>query len=134
VGLVAPLLPPFGDLAPSGAGPDLRSPIARDRAVAESDHARAQPWDSNWHDPEAVRIYEVKSLAIGLAAGIIFDHRDPCAPCSGPDELLGDANWWMPKWTGTLLRIEQDDAREADEQADEASGARHPTAATCPCR
>ncbi|HEY8645328.1 MAG TPA: hypothetical protein VIL77_05545 [Gaiellaceae bacterium] len=20
-------------------------------------------------------------------------------------KLLGDANWWMPKWTGTVLRI-----------------------------
>jgi putative drug exporter of the RND superfamily len=77
----------------------------------------------------------VKSLAIGLAAGIIFDAtviRALLVPALM--KLLGDANWWMPKWTGTLLRIEQDDAREADEQADEASGARHPTAATCPCR
>jgi len=21
--------------------------------------------------------------------------------------LLGDANWWMPRWTGTILRVRQ---------------------------
>jgi RND superfamily putative drug exporter len=50
--------------------------------------------------------YEIKSLAIGLAAGIIFDAtviRALLVPALM--KLLGDANWWMPKWTGTLLRI-----------------------------
>jgi putative drug exporter of the RND superfamily len=50
--------------------------------------------------------YEVKSLAIGLAAGIIFDAtviRALLVPALM--KLLGDANWWMPRWTGTLLRI-----------------------------
>ena len=50
--------------------------------------------------------YEVKSLAIGLAAGIIFDAtviRALLVPAVM--KLLGDANWWMPRWTGTLLRI-----------------------------
>ena len=50
--------------------------------------------------------YEVKSLAIGLAAGIIFDAtviRALLVPALM--KLLGDANWWMPKWTGTVLRI-----------------------------
>ncbi len=50
--------------------------------------------------------YEVKSLAIGLAAGIIFDAtviRALLVPALM--KLLGDWNWWMPKWTGTLLRI-----------------------------
>jgi RND superfamily putative drug exporter len=52
--------------------------------------------------------YEVKSLAIGLAAGIIFDAtviRALLVPALM--KLLGDANWWMPTWTGTLLRIPQ---------------------------
>jgi RND superfamily putative drug exporter len=52
--------------------------------------------------------YEIKSLAIGLAAGIIFDAtviRALLVPALM--KLLGDANWWMPKWTGTLLRIPQ---------------------------
>ena len=52
--------------------------------------------------------YEVKSLAIGLAAGIIFDAtviRALLVPALM--KLLGDANWWMPKWTGTVLRIPQ---------------------------
>jgi RND superfamily putative drug exporter len=50
--------------------------------------------------------YEVTSLAIGLAAGIIFDAtviRALLVPALM--KLLGDANWWMPKWTGTVLRI-----------------------------
>jgi putative drug exporter of the RND superfamily len=50
--------------------------------------------------------YEVKSLAIGLAAGIIFDAtviRALLVPALM--KLLGDANWWMPKWTSTMLRI-----------------------------
>jgi putative drug exporter of the RND superfamily len=50
--------------------------------------------------------YEVKSLAIGLAAGIIFDAtviRALLVPALM--KLLGEANWWMPKWTGTVLRI-----------------------------
>jgi RND superfamily putative drug exporter len=50
--------------------------------------------------------YEVKSLAIGLAAGIIFDAtviRAMLVPALM--KLLGDANWWMPQWLGTALRI-----------------------------
>jgi len=50
--------------------------------------------------------YEVKSLAIGLAAGIIFDAtviRALLVPALM--ELLGDWNWWMPKWTGVVLRV-----------------------------
>src|SRR6266850_6723692 len=50
--------------------------------------------------------YEVKSLAIGLAAGIIFDAtviRALLVPALM--KLLGDANWWMPEWTGTVLRL-----------------------------
>jgi putative drug exporter of the RND superfamily len=50
--------------------------------------------------------YEIKSLAIGLAAGIIFDAtviRALLVPALM--KLLGDANWWMPRWTSTLLRI-----------------------------
>jgi RND superfamily putative drug exporter len=50
--------------------------------------------------------YEVKSLAIGLAAGIIFDAtviRALLVPALM--KLLGDWNWWMPKWTRIVLRI-----------------------------
>jgi RND superfamily putative drug exporter len=50
--------------------------------------------------------YEVKSLAIGLAAGIIFDAtiiRALLVPALM--KLLGDANWWMPRWAETLLRL-----------------------------
>jgi RND superfamily putative drug exporter len=53
--------------------------------------------------------YEIKPLAIGLAAGIIFDAtviRALLVPATM--RLLGDANWWMPKWTYTLLRIRKD--------------------------
>src|SRR3954451_21120149 len=50
--------------------------------------------------------YEVKSLAIGLAAGIIFDAtviRALLVPALM--KLLGRANWWMPKSIATLLRV-----------------------------
>jgi RND superfamily putative drug exporter len=50
--------------------------------------------------------YEVKSLAIGLAAGIIFDAtviRALLVPALM--KLLGDWNWWMPRWTSTMLRL-----------------------------
>jgi putative drug exporter of the RND superfamily len=50
--------------------------------------------------------YEVKSLAIGLAAGIIFDAtviRALLVPALM--KLLGDANWWLPRWAETVLRI-----------------------------
>jgi RND superfamily putative drug exporter len=50
--------------------------------------------------------YEIKLFAIGLAAGIIFDAtviRALLVPALM--RLLGDANWWMPKWTRTVLRV-----------------------------
>src|SRR5438045_4209003 len=50
--------------------------------------------------------YEVKSLAIGLAAGIIFDAtviRALLLPALM--KLFGAWNWWMPRWTGSVLRI-----------------------------
>ena len=50
--------------------------------------------------------YEIKSLAIGLAAGIIFDAtviRALLVPATM--KLLGDWNWWMPNWTRIALRI-----------------------------
>jgi RND superfamily putative drug exporter len=50
--------------------------------------------------------YEVKSLAIGLAAGIIFDAtviRALLVPALM--KLLGEANWWMPSWAATVLRV-----------------------------
>src|SRR5919202_4291979 len=50
--------------------------------------------------------FEVKEFAIGLAAGIIFDAtviRALLVPALM--RLLGDANWWMPGWTRSLLLI-----------------------------
>jgi RND superfamily putative drug exporter len=50
--------------------------------------------------------YEIKQLAIGLAAGIILDAtviRALLVPALM--RLLGDANWWMPSWTRVALRI-----------------------------
>jgi RND superfamily putative drug exporter len=55
--------------------------------------------------------YEVKSLAMGLAAGIIFDAtviRALLVPALM--KLLGDANWWMPQWLGAVLRISSPEA------------------------
>jgi RND superfamily putative drug exporter len=50
--------------------------------------------------------FEVKLFAIGLAAGIIFDAtviRALLVPALM--RLLGDANWWMPAWTRSMLRL-----------------------------
>jgi RND superfamily putative drug exporter len=50
--------------------------------------------------------YEIKPLAIGLAAGIIFDAtviRALLVPALM--KLMGEANWWMPNWTRIALRI-----------------------------
>jgi putative drug exporter of the RND superfamily len=50
--------------------------------------------------------YEIKPLAIGIAAGIIFDAtviRALLVPALM--RLLGDANWWMPNWARVALRI-----------------------------
>jgi RND superfamily putative drug exporter len=50
--------------------------------------------------------FEIKEFAIGLAAGIIFDAtviRALLVPSLM--RLLGEANWWMPQWTRTALRI-----------------------------
>lgn len=54
--------------------------------------------------------YEVKPLAIGLAAGIILDAtliRALLVPALM--RLLGNANWWMPQWTRAALRIPDPD-------------------------
>jgi putative drug exporter of the RND superfamily len=50
--------------------------------------------------------FEIKEFAIGLAAGIIFDAtviRALLVPALM--RLLGNANWWMPDWTRSLLLI-----------------------------
>jgi RND superfamily putative drug exporter len=50
--------------------------------------------------------FEVKPLAIGLAAGIILDAtviRALLVPALM--RLLGAANWWMPAWTRSVLRV-----------------------------
>ncbi len=52
--------------------------------------------------------YEIKSLAVGLAAGIIFDAtviRALLVPALM--KLLGDWNWWMPRWACSVLRLSQ---------------------------
>jgi putative drug exporter of the RND superfamily len=52
--------------------------------------------------------YEIKSLAVGLAAGIIFDAtviRALLVPALM--KLLGDANWWMPTSIGAVLRVKE---------------------------
>jgi RND superfamily putative drug exporter len=50
--------------------------------------------------------YEVKPLAIGLAAGSMLDAtviRALLVPALM--RLLGEANWWMPDWTRVVLRV-----------------------------
>ncbi len=61
--------------------------------------------------------YEIKPLAIGIAAGIIFDAtviRALLVPALM--RLVGDANWWMPRWTGAALRVS--DPRPAETVAE----------------
>jgi len=50
--------------------------------------------------------FEIKSLAVGVAAGIIFDAtviRALLVPALM--RLLGESNWWMPNWTRVALRL-----------------------------
>jgi len=64
--------------------------------------------------------YEVKPLAMGIAAGIILDAtviRALLVPALM--RLLGDANWWMPTWTCAALRIR--DRQRLPEPAAEAA-------------
>jgi RND superfamily putative drug exporter len=64
--------------------------------------------------------FEIKEFAIGLAAGIIFDAtviRALLVPALM--RLLGDANWWMPQWTRSVLFIRQREGGEV--AADSAS-------------
>ena len=52
--------------------------------------------------------YEVKSLAIGLAEGIIVDAsviRALLVPALM--KVLGDANWWGPGWAAIVPRVPQ---------------------------
>jgi RND superfamily putative drug exporter len=52
--------------------------------------------------------FEIKSLAVGIAAGIIFDAtviRALLVPALM--RLLGEANWWMPSWMSGALRLPQ---------------------------
>jgi RND superfamily putative drug exporter len=50
--------------------------------------------------------YEIKPIAVGLAAGIVLDAtviRGLLVPALM--RLFGQANWWMPTWTQSLLRV-----------------------------
>ena len=50
--------------------------------------------------------FEIKSLAVGIAAGIIFDAtviRALLVPALM--RLFGEANWWMPKWARIALNL-----------------------------
>jgi RND superfamily putative drug exporter len=63
--------------------------------------------------------FEIKELAIGLAAGIVFDAtviRALLVPALM--RLLGDANWWLPAWAHRPLFIQRQPARGADARRD----------------
>ncbi len=50
--------------------------------------------------------FEIKSLAVGIAAGIIFDAtviRALLVPALM--RLFGDVNWWIPTWARVALRV-----------------------------
>jgi putative drug exporter of the RND superfamily len=64
--------------------------------------------------------YEIKLFAIGLAAGIIFDAtviRALLVPALM--RLLGNANWWMPDWTRSVLFIPKRERESVPEAAAE---------------
>ncbi len=64
----------------------------------------------------------IKELAIGLAAGIIFDAtvvRALLVPALM--RLLGDANWWMPAWAHRPLLIRARAPEELPEAATEST-------------
>src|SRR3978361_383557 len=50
--------------------------------------------------------FEIKSLAVGIAAGILFDATAPRALLvPALMKLFGEATWWMPDWTRRALRL-----------------------------
>ncbi len=66
--------------------------------------------------------YEVKLLAVGLAAGIILDAtviRALLVPALM--RLLGNANWWMPNWTRVALGIPEPEPNSASRVVQPAS-------------
>lgn len=59
--------------------------------------------------------FEIKSLAVGIAAGIIFDAtviRALLVPALM--KLFGEANWWMPSWLERLLPARRETATVVD--------------------
>ena len=74
--------------------------------------------------------FEIKSLAIGLAAGIIFDAtviRALLVPALM--RLLGDANWWLPAWMAT--RAAHPDRRAGRENTQPSTTSRAPPQRPC---
>jgi RND superfamily putative drug exporter len=54
--------------------------------------------------------YEVKPLAVGIGAGVILDAtviRALLVPSLM--RLMGDWNWWMPRWTYAALRVRREE-------------------------
>jgi RND superfamily putative drug exporter len=59
--------------------------------------------------------FEIKSLAVGIAAGIIFDAtviRALLVPALM--KLFGEANWWVPAWLERFLPAKDADHRVLD--------------------
>jgi uncharacterized membrane protein YdfJ with MMPL/SSD domain len=59
-------------------------------------------------------VIDMKEMGIGLAAAILIDAtliRAVLLPATM--KLLGDKNWYLPKWLGWLPRLEHDEAPEA---------------------
>jgi len=64
---------------------------------------------------------EVKMFGLGLAFAVLVDAtivRMLLVPSIM--EILGDANWWFPKWLGFLPRIDIDSEPEATKAAPQA--------------
>jgi RND superfamily putative drug exporter len=73
--------------------------------------------------------FEIKSLAVGIAAGIIFDAtviRALLVPALM--KLFGEANWWVPAWLERFLPPKDADRRVLDLR-DAVPGQRLPVAA-----
>jgi RND superfamily putative drug exporter len=71
-------------------------------------------------------IRQVKEIGLGLAVAILVDAtliRMVLVP--SVMELLGDANWWMPRWLGRILpKVRVEDEESTVEPAPEPAGVR----------
>ena len=97
---------------------DTRQGVVRGLAHRARDHVGRADHDLRVRRVRANPTPEVKMFGLGLAFAVLVDAtivRMMLVPSIM--EILGDANWWFPKWLDFLPRIDiegdQDDARRS---------------------